>query len=278
MESLSVMLGPLSMAAGILLLLLVLSAFIWLTGKVEGYDPINEILLRDNAALGIRYALYVFAVIFALLGIFDRSQGDSGIFEFSIHALLAALLIHLSRYLNDWLILYHFNNNREVVQEKNIPVALVEGATYVASAYIVAAAFYDFESGLWLAVVWFVIGQLLLIALASLYRVIAGGVDAALDAHNAAVGVSLGSFLLSGGIACGAAISGPSGGWRHDILAVALFLSLWLALIGVTHFLTELLVFRSSRLSDEVMRQQNIAAALFKAVLFLAVTLGYTHG
>jgi hypothetical protein len=101
MESLSVMLGPLSMAAGILLLLLVLSAFIWLTGKVEGYDPINEILLRDNAALGIRYALYVFAVIFALLGIFDRSQGDSGIFEFSIHALLAALLIHLSRYLND---------------------------------------------------------------------------------------------------------------------------------------------------------------------------------
>src|SRR5438093_7383217 len=93
-------------AAGVLLLLIVLAAFIWLTGKIEGYDPIDEIVLRDNAALGVRYALYVFAVVFALLGIFDRSLGDSGIFEFSSHALLAALLIHLSRYLNDWLILY----------------------------------------------------------------------------------------------------------------------------------------------------------------------------
>ncbi|HYT54558.1 MAG TPA: DUF350 domain-containing protein [Verrucomicrobiae bacterium] len=278
MEWLSVVLGPLSMAAGVLLLQIVLAAFIWLTGKIEGYDPINEIVLRDNAALGVRYALYVFAVVFALLGIFDRSQGDSGILEFSSHALLAALLIHLSRYLNDWLILYDFSNNREVVQEKNIAVALVEGATYVASAYVIAGAFYDWESGLWLAVVWFVIGQFLLVALGVLYRVFARGAAEALNAHNAAVGVSLGSFLLSGGIACGAAISGPSRGWQQDIAAVALFISLWLALIAAAHFLTELVVFRSSRLSDEVMHQGNIAAALFKAVIFVAVTLSYAHG
>jgi hypothetical protein len=105
MEWLSVVLGPLSLAAGVLLLLLVLAVIIWSTGRMEGYDPVNEMLFRDNAALGIRYALYVIAVVFALLGIFDRSQGDSGIFEFSSHALLAALLVHLSRYLNDWLIL-----------------------------------------------------------------------------------------------------------------------------------------------------------------------------
>ena len=43
MEWLSVVLGPLSMAAGVLLLLIVLAAFIWLTGKIEGYDPIDEI-------------------------------------------------------------------------------------------------------------------------------------------------------------------------------------------------------------------------------------------
>lgn len=66
--------------------------------------------------------------------------------------------------------------------------------------------------------------------------------------------------------------------WQHDIAATALSLSLWLALIAVAHFLTELLVFRSSRLGEEVTQQGNIAAALFKAVIFLAVTLGYAHG
>lgn len=278
MISFSMLIGPLSLAAGILLLLIVLAGFLWLTGRMEGYDPVNEMMFRDNPALGIRYALFVVAVVFALLGIFDRSQGDSGAWLFTQHALLAVLLIYLSRYLNDWLILYHFSNNREVVQEKNIAVAVVEGATYLASAYVIAGAFYDWENGLTIALVWFFIGQLLLIALAALYRVAGRAVDTSLDEKNLAVGISLGSFLLSGGMVCGAVISGPSQGWRDDILIVALYLASWVLLMLIVHFVSDRLTFRSSRLGDEIVEQRNIAAALFKAVIFLAVTLGYTHG
>jgi len=277
MEWLSVIIGPLCMAGGVLGLLLVLAAFLWIIGKVEGYDPAKEIFLRDNAALGIRYAFYTIAVVFALLGIFDRAQGDSGAVDFLLHALLAALLIHLSRYLNDWLILYDFDNNREVVREKNISVAIVEGSTYLASAYIVGGAFYDWESGLWLAVVWFLIGQSLLILLGSLYRLFERGASKALDDHNVAVGVSLGGFLVSGGIACGAVISGPSQGWRQDLLTVMAYVATWIGLMLAAHVIADLLMYRSVRLRDEVVQQRNIAAALFKAVIFLSVTLAYTH-
>ena len=159
MEWHSILIGPLTLALGVLLLLLCLAGFLWLTGKLEGYDPINELLMRDNAALGLRYALFAIAVVFSLLGIFDRGQGDSGAADFSLHAILATLLIYISRFLNDWFILYHFSNNREVVQEKNIAVALVEGATYMASAYVIGGAFYDWESGLLTALLWFIIGQ-----------------------------------------------------------------------------------------------------------------------
>ena len=278
MISFSILIGPLSLAAGILLLLIVLAGFLWLTGKIEGYDPVNEMLFRDNPALGVRYALFTVAVVFALLGIFDRSEGDSGAWLFAQHAFLAVLLIYLSRYFNDWLILYHFSNNREVVREKNVAVALVEGATYMASAYVIAGAFYDWENGLLVALVWFFVGQLLLIALAALYRVASQAVDSALDEKNLAVGISLSSFLLSGGMVCGAVISGPSQGWRHDILIVAVYLTSWLLLMLIAHMVSDRLVLRSSRLGDEVVEQRNIAAALFKAVIFLALTLGYTHG
>ena len=168
MISFSILIGPLSLAAGILLLLIVLVGFLWLTGKIEGYDPVNEMLFRDNPALGSAMRCLPSPSCFALLGIFDRSQGDSGAWFFAQHAILAVLMIYLSRYLNDWLILYHFSNNREVVQEKNVAVALVEGATYMASAYVIAGAFYDWENGLLVALVWFLIGQLLLIVLAAL--------------------------------------------------------------------------------------------------------------
>jgi len=278
MISFGMLIGPLSLAAGILLLLIGLAAFLWVSGKIEGYDPVNEMLLRDNPALALRYALFAIAVVFAVLGIFDRVQGDSGAWLFTQNALLAVILIYLSRYLNDWLILYHFSHNREVVQEKNSAVAVVEGATYLASAYVIAEAFYDWENGPWIALVWFFIGQLMLILLAFLYRLAGKGVDAALDDQNLAVGISLAGFLLSGGMVCGAVISGPSQGWRSDILTVAAYLGAWVLLMLVAHLISDKLAFRSSRLGEEVMEQRNIAAALFKAVIFIAVTLGYTHG
>jgi len=213
-----------------------------------------------------------------MLGIFDRAQGDFGAWLFTQHALLVVILVYLSRYLNDWLILYHFSNNREVVQEKNAAVAVVEGATYLASAYVIAGAFYDWENGPWIALVWFFIGQVMLILLALLYRVAGKGVDAALDEQNLAVGISLASFLLSGGMVCGAVISGPSQGWRSDMITIALYLSAWVFLMLMAHFISDKLTFRSSRLGEEVMEQRNIAAALFKAVIFISLTLGYTHG
>jgi len=278
MISFGMLIGPLSLAAGILLLLIGLAIFLWLGGKIEGYDPVNEMLFRDNPALAIRYALFAIAVVLAVLGIFDRTQGDSGAWLFTQHTLLAVILIYLSRYLNDWLILYHFSNNREVVQEKNVAVAVVEGATYLASAYVIGGALYDWENGLAIALIWFLIGQLMLILLAFLYRFASNGVDSALDEQNLAVGIALGSFLLSGGMVCGAVISGPSQGWRSDILTIALYLGAWVFLMLIAHVISDKLAFRASRLGEEVMEQRNIAAALFKSVIFISLTLGYTHG
>jgi uncharacterized membrane protein YjfL (UPF0719 family) len=278
MEYLRILAGPFSLAIAVLLFLILIAALLWISGKISGYDPVSEILERNNPALGVRYASFATAIVFALLGIFDRAQGDAGLLDFAQHAVVAILLIYLSGFLNEWLILYHFNNDREVITEKNIAVAVVEGGTYLASAYVVSGAFYDWEAGIWLALIWFLIGQSLLIVLASLYRLFSAGADVQLDDHNLAVGFSLGSFLLSGGIVCGAVISGPSKGWQQDLVTVAAYLLCWIALMTLAHLVSEALIFRKSRLGDEVTKERNLAAALFKAVIFLSVTLGFTHG
>jgi len=278
MEWQSILIGPLSLALGVLLLLFFLAGFLWLTGKLEGYDPVNELLLRDNPALGLRYALFAVAVVFALLAIIDRGRGDAGAADFTLQAILATAMIYVSRFLNDWFILYHCSNNREVVQEKNIAVALIEGATYMASAYVIGGAFHDWESGLTTALLWFLIGQLLMVLLAFFYRMVARGTDQALDDQNLAVGISIGAFLLAGGMICGAVVSGPSAGWRHDLVPVAAYLAAWTLTMLAAHLISDRVVFRSARMRDEVTEQRNIAAALFKAVIFISVTLGFTHG
>lgn len=270
-------LSPLATAGAVLLLLLTLAAFLWGTARLERYDAVHEILVRGNAALGVRYALFVIAVLFSLLGTFSRLQGDSGIVDFVAHAALSIALLYVSRLLNDRFILYHFNNNRKVVSEKNLAVAAVEGATYIASAYVIAGAFEDWSDGLLLAAVWFLIGQALLIGLAHVYRAVASGIDAQLDNANVAVAVSLGSFLLSGGIVCGAVISGPSLGWSRDLAVVAIYLTVWLALVLVSHWISDRVSVRSRPVREEISGQGNIAVALIKAVVFLGIAFGYTH-
>lgn len=278
MQWFNVVQGPVSLAAAVLIFLSLLLLLLRATVKLEGYDFINEMIQRDNAALGLRFASFLLAVVLALLGIFDHDQSASDIVSLIEHTVLATLLIYFSRHLNDWLILYEFRHNREVVDEKNIAVALVESATYLASAYVIAGAFNDWESGLGLAVVWFIVGQLLLVVLAAIYRRFASGVGAALDQHNIACAVSFGSFLLSGGMMCGAVITGPSHGWQQDLSTVAVYTLVWLGFMIAAHWLSDRIVLRTSRLSDEVMEQGNLAVALFKAVIFLSITLAYTHG
>ena len=208
-----------------------------MTGKVEGYDPINEMLEARQRRPGHPLRAFYHGRGLCFARRFSTApKATAGALDFSLHALLATLLIHLSRYLNDWLILYDFDNNREVVGEKNIAVAIVEGATYLASAYVVGGTFYDWESGWWLAIVWFLIGQLLLIALGLLYRIFARGTAEALDRHNIAVGISLGGFLLAGGMVSGAVISGPSKGWQQDLTTVGIYVFCWLILMVLDPF------------------------------------------
>lgn len=272
-----VVLSPLAMTGAVLLLVLVLAAFLWGTARLEGYDPLDELLVRGNAALGVRVALFIIAVLFTLLGTFSHLQGDSGIADFIAHAALSIALLYVSRLLNDWFILHHFNNNRKVVTERNLAVAIVEGATYVASAYVIAGAFEDWSDGLLLATLWFLIGQALLIVLAHVYRLVAPGIDARLDDGNAAVALSLGGFLLSGGIVCGAVIRGPSLGWVRDLSVVAVYLGVWLALVLVSHWATDRVTVRSRPVREEISGRGNVAVALIKATVFLGIAFGYTH-
>ena len=97
----------------------------------------------------------------------------------------------------------------------------------------------------------------MLVLLALVYRAVAHGTDKALDDHNLAVAISLGAFLLSGGMVCGTVISGPSTGWRNDLLIVAAYLATWIVTMLAAHWLSDRLVFRTAHMADEVTEQRN---------------------
>ncbi len=245
--------------------------------RLEGFSMNHETTVNDNPAVGIRYALFLIAVILSFKNIVHPS-GISFYEDLALvgkySAIVLAMLL-VSRYVNDWLILSAFNNNAEVVGEKNIAVALVEGSTYLATAFIISGALSGWEGGYLVSFGWFVTGQVFFILLAMLYRWFAPDTFSALDTHNHACALSLGGLLLSGGIALGDAVSGPFHGWSVDLPNVGLYMFGWLVFIFIAAIVADKVMLPTVKLRDEVMKQRNIAAGAIEGATFLTVTLLY---
>lgn len=264
----------------VMLGLVVVSRFVFgAVGRLEGYNLTYEMVKNDNPAIGIRYALFTLAVVVSFLGMLHPSgiSFREDLNNIAYYGFLSVVFLMISRWVNDYAILYAFSNNKEVVKEKNQAVALVEGSTYLATAFIMKGALAGWEGGFWVSTIWFGIGQLFLVVLAFVYRKLVNGVFEALDNHNVACGLSLGGFLLAGGIALGAAISGPFAGWKTDLMAVGIYILGWAVMMFLTHLVTDWLILPSARTRDEVMKDRNIAAGAIEGAMFMIVTLFYVY-
>jgi hypothetical protein len=260
--------------------LIIVARFVFgIVARLEGYSLTYETVKNDNPAIGIRYASFLIAIIFSFLGILHPSgvswQADLNLI--AQFGLLAIGLLVVSRWVNDIFLLYDFNNNKEVLTEKNTAVAIVEGATYLATAFIMVGALAGWEGGVLVSLIWFVIGQFFLVVLGLLYSLWRGkkAVHNELDIHNNACAFSMAGFMLSGGLALGAAISGPFTGWSKDLKDVVIYLLVWLAFMLVAALITNILVLPGRRLKHEIMKDKNTGAGLIEAAVFLAVTLFY---
>jgi uncharacterized membrane protein YjfL (UPF0719 family) len=180
-------------------------------------------------------------------------------------------------FITKYVILHGFDSNREVVGEKNVAVAIVEGSAFLATALIVSSTLVGLETDFAESLTWLVIGVALLVGITFLYRLVVPRVFDALDAHNLACALSLGGLLLSLGWALSSAVSGESSGWGEDIKDVSLFMLGWAGFMVVAHFLADWIALPSVRLRAEVMEQTNVAAGVLEAVFLIGLTLLYTY-
>jgi uncharacterized membrane protein YjfL (UPF0719 family) len=252
------------------------SVFGWVA-RAEGYSLTYETTVNDNPAVGVRFGLFLLASAIPFLNLLHASgvslKEDFNVLAF--YGLISVVLLIIAREVNDKLILYKFSNDAEVIGKKNTSVAIIEGASYLGTAFIVSGAFSNVDNGIGAALIWFVIGQCILVVLDNVYSLGAPGIQDALAAQNIACAFSLGGFLLAGGLALGSAISGESYGWVQDGVDVAYFLAVWLLVITLVHLAMNWLFLPGTSLRKELFIDRNVAAGLIEAVVFITVTLFY---
>lgn len=254
------------------------SVFGWVA-RAEGYSLTFETTVKDNPAVGIRFGLFLLASAIPFLNLLQPSgaglREDFNVVAF--YGLVSIVLLIVSREINDRLILFSFRNDEEVIGKRNVAIAVVEGASYLGTAFIVSGAFSNVESGIGAAFIWFAVGLGVMAILDNVYALAVPGMQEALASQDLACALSLGGFLVSGGIALGAAIGGESYGWAQDAIDVGSFLGLWFLIIVVVHFVMNRLFLPGTTVRKELLADRNVAAGIIEAVLFITVTLFYAR-
>jgi hypothetical protein len=237
---------------------------------IRGYTLHEAFLEDDNPAVILRTTFFVVSLIVAVAFAYHRDDSLLKSCENAAVALSSAVgAMIISFLVTDYIILRQVDNSKQVFVKRNLAIALIESATFLSTAIIFSGGMSDASHDLWFNLVWFCIGQVFLVAVAFAYAFSAKKVfDKALSGASACA-FPVAAFLLSGGIAIGAAIYGEFNGWADDLLNVGISVCLWLAFMVLARLLIHVFIVSHERLNAEMIGECNEGGAGNWALGFL---------
>ncbi|MDQ1328234.1 MAG: hypothetical protein QG641_1519 [Candidatus Poribacteria bacterium] len=275
-----------------LALLVVLLIAIWI-GKLindlltRQYKTDEEIVGKNNTAVGIAMAGYYLGLMIAIAGVVMGPASHDfwkDLLNTGIYSVIAIILMNISRVICDNLILYKFDEQKELVDDHNAGTGAVMAGTYLATGFIISASVSGEVSGEWWkgllsCIIFFVIGQLVLILAGLWYRLLVRyDVHKVIEeSNNAAAGMSFGGFMFAVGYIASTAMSGESVSWGADIVSFVLYVIVALIFLSIGYWITDVLFLPKATMSDEVGKQGNIAASALSVAVNIGIAILIVH-
>ena len=296
--------GLVFVAEGLIILTLAKFAMDLVT---RNYRVDQEVATNGNVAVALRLSGYLIAVILILLGVlyqpltgggwasffdvdaansfgFDRAFGEEVLRVF-LYAVAGIVALNIVRVLFNRLILYKFQLEKEVVEDRNPGAGAAEFGMYVATGLLIGGAVAgdaggsELEAAL-IALAFFGMGLVLLIAFALLYEFTTSfNIHDEIEKDNAAVGIALGGNLIGIGLVTLKAVLGDFAGWGESIAAFLTFGVLGFVLLYVMRLLIDLVLLPTVRVSQALSAGRNVGVALVESsvvigsalILFMAI-------
>ena len=234
-----------------------------------------ELVEKDNAALALAVVGYYFGLVLAIGGtIAGPSAGlVEDLYDLVIYGILSIILLNISWFLCDKLILYKFRVSEELIRDHNQGTGVVSAGISVASGFIIYGAVSGEGGSIWTVLVFWALGQALLILAGLVYELITPyNIHEEIEKDNVAAGVSFAGALVSIGVIIGLAGEGDFTAWSIDLPVYIGFAVLGLILLPIIRLLTDKVLLPTVKLSDEISAQEkpNVGAAYIEAFSYIA--------
>lgn len=248
----------------------------WLKELFSPYNIDEQLTQEDNVAVSLIMCGYYLAVTFIFIGSFyGPSYGlQTDLVLVGQYSLIGIIVLNLSRFVNDKIILRKFCNIHHIVNEHNVAVGSVQFGSYLATGLIAAGAVMGEGGGVGTFIIFFLLGQLSLFLFAIIYEFFSAyNIHEELEKNNTSAGVGFGGTLIALGIIITNGVSGDFMNWQDNLTLVALMNISAFIFLPIIRVVMDKLVIPGDQLSREIKEDQNLGAGLLEATVAISFAL-----
>jgi len=247
-----------------------------------------------NVAVGLRRAGLYLGIAIAMAGALSGSSSGFwlDLIQLVVDGLIITGFLFSSRFINDFVMMGHLDNDKECVKEftlddgrvvvGNTALGMVEASMYLATGFILNGSLSggggSFGQTLISAVVFFVLGQAVLLAFGMAYELITPyNVREEIKKNNLAAGIGLGGILIALSIILMSSLSGPFTGWGIDLGGFFIYTVFGIILLLGFRSVIDRILLPTTNLATEVKEDQNVAALVVveSAIAAMAVIIAF---
>ena len=260
----------------VVLVLVVIGKWVY-SALHRGFVLRTELLEKDNLAMALTIAGYYLGLAIVLGGVVSGPVSGmltEDVIDIVIFGLVAIVLLNLSGWINDKIIFSRFDNQKEIIQDRNTGMGAIEGGNHVAVGLITAGALSG-EGGLLSGAVFWVLGQGGLIVAALLYnKMTSFDLHDQIERDNTAVGVAFAGVLIGFGNIIRLAGEGDFVSWTQSLSEFGSYGVVGLLLLPLVRIFADKVLLPGARLTDELVQDvPNVGAGAIEATMYLAASI-----
>ncbi len=236
----------------------------------------EELVKKDNFALALAVFGYYFGLVIAMGGVLSgESQGlVSDLIDIFFYGIISILLLNLSIFINDKVVLYNFKNVKEIIEDQNAGTGIIEAANHIAVGLIIYGAMSGHGDLITAAAFW-ILGQLVLILASIVYaKMLSFNIHEEIERDNVAVGVAFAGMIIGIGNIIRIGSMGDFISWYDNLSVFFSFVLFGLILLPILRFVTDKLLLPGEKLTDELVNQEkpNIGAGTLEAFSYIGAS------
>ncbi len=259
---------------------LVCCYFLFWLGKLA-YDLIHkdinvkdELVQKDNCAFALSLVGYYLGLVFAIGGVVvGESAGlAADLIDIMIYGPIAIILLNISTFINDKVILYQFNNKKEIIGDQNAGTGAVELAVYLATGMIIFGSISGDGGGIITLLAFWAIGQVSFIITGYVYNLITPYcIHDEIEKDNAAAGICYAGAIVGVANIVRHAIGEDFTSWGDSLLTIGCFFAFGIFLLPLIRLFTDKVLLPGAKLTDEIVNQEkpNLGAAFIAAFSYI---------